>query len=79
MLFLQSLYVPFSFKEFFIHLLDMYFSKLPPEACEKDVQLVTSVDPWFTFMPVGSNTLNGMVKDICDKQWLHMQAQVYTI
>ena len=56
-----------------VMVLDMYFSKLPPEAFEKDnfyVQPVTSVDPaklWFTTKPVGRNTLSRMVKDICNK------------
>ena len=65
--------VPESPERCHVMLLDMYFSMLPAEAFEKDnfyVQPVTSVDPskpWFTSKPIGRNTMNGMVKDICSK------------
>lgn len=54
-----------------VFLLDLYFSKIPKEALERDVfylQPVTRVKPgapWFTTTPVGKNTLAKMVKEVC--------------
>ena len=55
-----------------VSVLDLYFSKLPKEAIERNVfylQPVSNVkrcdQPWYTTTPVGKNTLARMVKDIC--------------
>ena len=54
---------------FHVSVLDLYFSKLPKEAIERDVfylQPVSNVkrcdQPWYTTTPVGKNTLARMVK-----------------
>ena len=55
-----------------VFLLDLYFSKLPKEAFERDIfylQPISKVckpgQPWFTTTAVGKNTLAKMVKDVC--------------
>ena len=56
-----------------VYLLDMYISKLPPEAVVKDLFYlrpldVTSTDPtqpWYSSLPVGKHTLNEKVKKMC--------------
>ena len=56
-----------------VHVLDVYYSKLPPEAFKRDnfyLQPIPNlpVDPkkaWFSISPVGRNSLSKMVKDIC--------------
>ena len=55
-----------------VHILDLYFSKLPKESFRRDnfyLQPVSNVkkpnQPWFTTSPVGKNALAKMVKDIC--------------
>ena len=56
-----------------VHVLDIYHSKLPPEALDKDCfylqplsSLLKDVDkPWFSITPTGQNTLAKIVKDIC--------------
>jgi hypothetical protein len=55
-----------------VHVLDLYLHKLPPEAFEKNVfylqPVVSFTDPakpWFTTNPVGKNSLNRMIKEIC--------------
>ena len=63
--------VPESGERCHVAVLDAYLGKLPPEAYEKDnfyVQPATSNDPsrpWFTGNPVGKNSLNNIVKEIC--------------
>lgn len=54
-----------------VFLLDLYFSKIPKEAFERDVFYLlplTKIKPggsWFTTTPVGKNTLAKMVKEVC--------------
>ena len=52
-----------------VYLLDMYISKLPPEAVEKDIFYLRPLDakpadhtqPWYSSLPVGKHTLNEKV------------------
>ena len=56
-----------------VKILDLYLQKLPPEAKEKDIFYlkplpVTPSDPshpWFSSTPIGKNTLNNMLKQMC--------------
>ena len=63
--------VPESGDRCYVAVLDAYLAKLPTAAFEKDnfyVQPAMSYDaskPWFTANPIGRNTLNNMVKEIC--------------
>ena len=58
-----------------VHLLDLYFSKLPESTKEKDAfyfapvrNIVTDpVQPWFTNVPIGWNKLDRFVRDMCDE------------
>ena len=56
-----------------VSLLDLYISKLPPEAVEQDLFYCRpleqapqdSTKPWYSAVPVGRNTLNKMVSSMC--------------
>jgi len=58
-----------------VHLLDLYFSKLPSKALETDIfylrpiSLTTAptdpLKPWFANVAYGENKLSSMVKDMC--------------
>ncbi len=56
-----------------VHVLNVYYSKLPPEASKRDnfyLQPVTKLPvdarkPWFSIVPVGRNTLAKMVREMC--------------
>ena len=56
-----------------VYLLDMYISKLPPEAVVKylfylrplDVTPTDPTQPWYSSLPVGKHTLNEKVKKMC--------------
>ena len=56
-----------------VHILDLYISKLPPQAFEKDLFYVRPLEetptdptsPWFTAVSVGKHTLNDKVKKMC--------------
>lgn len=58
-----------------VFLLDLYISKLPKEAIEKDIFYCrplpstpsNSLKPWFTAVPVGRNQLTKMVHSICEE------------
>ena len=53
-----------------VYLLDLYISKLPEEAKEKDLVYVRPLEkllhdaskPWYSAVPVGNHTLQQMVK-----------------
>ena len=54
------------------YLLDLYSSKIQNEAKEKDVFYVQPLSnlknpalPWYTSVPVGRNSLNQMVSNMC--------------
>ena len=56
------------------YLLDLYLSKIPNEAKEKDVFYVRPLAhvknpslPWYTSVPVGRNSLNQMVPKMCSE------------
>ena len=64
--------VPESGSRCHVRILDLYLSKLPKEAFERDVFYLQPVgkvkkcdQPWFSYTPVGKNTLAKLVKDIC--------------
>lgn len=56
-----------------VHILDLYLSKLPPIAKDKDLFYWRPFDtvpkdpaaPWYTASPVGKNVLGDMMKNIC--------------
>ena len=56
-----------------VYILDLYVSKLPPQAFEKDLFYVRPLEqvptnptsPWFSAVPVGKHTLNDKVKKMC--------------
>ena len=58
-----------------VRILDTYISKLPSEVKEKDFFYARplpsiptdSAKPWFAPLPVGKNTLNTMLKDMCSE------------
>ena len=59
-----------------VYLLDLYRSKLPPEAIEMDhfyyypregVDLSNSSAPWYTIKKIGQNPLQKMVKNMCEE------------
>ena len=58
-----------------MYLLDMYLSKLPFYAFEKDVLYLrpkantaaSDKEPWYDRIPVGKNTLGAFVKTMCQK------------
>lgn len=58
-----------------MYLLDLYLTKLPPYAFDKDVLYLRPKRatpqnpsmPWYDNVPVGKNTLQSMVKDMCAK------------
>ena len=63
----------------YFHILDLYLSKLPKAAIERDVFYVCSStvykpdQPWYTSVPVGRNKLSSMVKKMCslagEEEW----------
>ena len=63
--------VPDKAPQCLVFLLDLYFSKLPKYAFEKDIlycrpKTKTPLEgPWYDFSPVGRNKLGTMVKDMC--------------
>ena len=64
--------VPENTPQCLVFLLDLYFSKLPSHAFEKDIlylrpkRYVPSTEaPWYECAPVGKNVLSTMVKDMC--------------
>ncbi len=58
-----------------IHILDLYFSKLPPDAWKKDYFYARPLPnvpsdpdkPWFSPVPVGKNMLATMLKNMCNE------------
>ena len=55
-----------------VYLLDLYLSKLPPSALEKDIFYIRPKatrpegnSPWYCNQPVGGDKLQTMVKDMC--------------
>ena len=56
-----------------MYLLDLYISKLPPGAVEKDIfycwllENYEEKDYWYSAQPWGKHQLNEMVKHICKK------------
>ena len=56
-----------------VHLLDLYISKLPKEAKEKDLFYVRPLDkkpqdpnlPWYSAVPLGKHTLQQKVRNMC--------------
>ena len=56
-----------------VHLLDLYISKLPKEAKEKDLLYVRPLDkkpqdpnlPWYSAVPLGKHTLQQKVRKMC--------------
>ncbi len=58
-----------------IHILDLYFSKLPPDAWKKDYFYARPLPnvpsdpdkPWFSPVPVGKNMLATMLKNMCSE------------
>ena len=56
-----------------VHVLDIYMKKLPPGAFEMDVfylrpandRLLVDTSPWFTVCPVGRNSLDKLLREIC--------------
>ena len=56
-----------------VYLLDLYISKLPEEAKEKDLVYVRPLEkqphdpskPWYSAVPLGNHTLQQMVKKMC--------------
>ena len=59
-----------------VHLLDLYISKLPPDAHKagafffRPLPNTLSTGPWYSVVPIGKNTLCGMVKSMCEKAGL---------
>ena len=56
-----------------VYLLDLYISKLPPQAFEKDIfycRPCAPVDcqmPWYSSVPIGRNQLSKMVSGMCEE------------
>ncbi len=58
-----------------IHILDLYFSKLPPDAWKKDYFYARPLPnvpsdpdkPWFSPVPMGKNMLATMLKNMCSE------------
>ena len=58
-----------------VHILDTYISKLPEEVKEKDFFYARPLHaiptdpkkPWFAPVPIGKNSLNTMLKDMCSE------------
>ena len=56
-----------------VHLLDIYISKLPPDAHNAGALYfwplpnTPSTGPWYSAVPIGKNTLCRMVKGMCAK------------
>ena len=54
-----------------VQILDTYFSKLPPQAKEKDAfyltpnKVIGESKSWYSQVPVGRNRLGSMLKDMC--------------
>ncbi len=55
----------------YVRILDLYFSKVPKEAIERDnfyvrplTKLPEEEKPWFSSVPLGRNKLGNMVKDM---------------
>ena len=56
-----------------VQILDLYYSKLPPQAFESDVFFVRPLEnvladptkPWYAGTPVGKNTLENKLKKMC--------------
>lgn len=56
-----------------VQILDLYYSKLPPQAIESDIFFVRPLDniptdrtkPWYTGTPVGKHTLENKLKKMC--------------
>ena len=67
--------VPENGQKCLVFLLDLYLSKLPTFAFEKDILYLRpkrskpfdSVAAWYDQIPVGKNTLSTMVKDMCSE------------
>ena len=64
-----------------VKILDLYLQKLPSDAKEKDVFYLRPLptvpsdpsQPWFTSTPVGKNTLNNMMKQMCQNAGISQQ------
>ena len=58
-----------------VYILDKYISKLPPKAKEDDLFYVRPVEknpvttdaPWYSAVPIGKNTLQNMVTNMCSE------------
>ena len=72
----KSLAVPEAGERCHVYLLDLYISKLPPDAHKagafylRPLPNTLSKGPWYTAVPIGKNTLCGMVKNMCSKSGL---------
>ena len=69
----KSVAVPEAGERCHVYLLDLYISKLPPDAHKasafyfRPLPKTASKGPWYTAVPIGKNTLCGMVKNMCLK------------
>ena len=72
----KSVAVPEAGERCHVYLLDLYISKLPPDAHKagafylRPLPNTPSKGPWYTAVPIGKNTLCGMVKNMCVKAGL---------
>ena len=75
----KSVTVPEAGERCHVHLLDLYISKLPPDAHKAGafyfcpLSKTPSTWPWYSAVPIGKNTLCGMVKSMCGKAGLKIR------
>ena len=75
----KSVTVPEAGERCHVHLLDLYISKLPPHAHKaiafyfRPLPNTPSTGPWYSAVPIGKNTLCGMVKSMCEKAGLKIR------
>ena len=68
----KSVAVPEAGERCHVYLPDLYISKLPPDAHKAGAFYLRPLPntPWYTAVPIGKNTLCGMVKNVCVKAGL---------
>ena len=67
-----------------VYLLDLYISKLPPQAFEKDIFYcrplpcapVDGQMPWYSSVPIGRNQLSQMVSGMCEEAGIVGKKQI---
>ena len=73
-----------------VHIVDLYISKLPVAAKEKDIFYCRALQDvpkdasgsWFAAVPIGKNTLTTMVSDMCKEAGVFLELvelQIYML